>query len=50
MKYSISFRQAVKDDIAFLLQLRIRTMTEHLAAADINMTNQQHIVRIQEYF
>ncbi len=50
MKYSISFRQAVKDDVAFLLQLRIRTMTEHLSAAELTMTNQQHIVRIQEYF
>lgn len=50
MKISISFRQAIKDDIAFLLELRIRTMTEHFSAADISMTNQQHIERIQEYF
>ncbi len=49
-KYTLSFRKANQDDRPFLLKLRKSSMTEHLAVAGINMTDEQHLMRIDEFF
>jgi len=49
-KIIIGFRQAQQSDIAYLLQLRKSSMGEHLIAAGLNLSDQQHLERINEYF
>jgi len=46
----IKFRKARANDIEFLLALRKSSMNEHLAAAGITMDDNQHLVRIHEFF
>lgn len=50
MKFTIGFRKVKHEDIAFLLSLRRKTMTQHLLAAGIRMTDEEHLLRIKENF
>lgn len=50
MKATITFRLANQQDIAFLLLLRKRAMGQHLLDAGLDMTDEQHLVRINEFF
>ena len=50
MATTLSYRKATSSDLAFLIQLRKLTMSEHLAMAGIYYTEKQHIERIEEYF
>jgi len=50
MKFTVGFRKVKHEDIDFLLELRRKTMTQHLLAAGIRMTDEQHLVRIKEHF
>ena len=50
MRFTVGFRKAKEDDIDFLLGLRRKTMTQHLLAAGIRMTDEQHTIQIKEYF
>jgi len=50
MKSTVGFRKVKDDDIDFLLDLRKKTMTKHLFAAGIKMSNKQHLERIKEFF
>lgn len=50
MKFTVGFRKVKHDDIKFLLDLRRKTMTQHLLAADIRMSDEQHLERIKEFF
>jgi GNAT superfamily N-acetyltransferase len=49
-KITIGFRQALQADIVFLLRLRKASMGEHLISAGLNLSDQQHLERINEYF
>ncbi|WP_281558555.1 GNAT family N-acetyltransferase [Thalassomonas sp. RHCl1] len=50
MKFTIGFRKATEQDIAFLLDLRRKTMSPHLRKAGIFMSEEQHLERIHEFF
>jgi ribosomal protein S18 acetylase RimI-like enzyme len=50
MRFTIGFRKVAHDDIDFLLKLRKKSMSEHLAKAKIKLTNEQHLERVKEYF
>ena len=50
MKATISFRGAGNCDIAFMLNLRKLSMGQHLSNAGLNLTDDQHMVRIKEHF
>ncbi|WP_426360390.1 GNAT family N-acetyltransferase [Pseudocolwellia sp. HL-MZ19] len=50
MKLSVGFRRAVATDVDFLLQLRKLTMTVHLNKAGFYFSDEDHIVRIKEFF
>ena len=50
MKAEIGFKRAEKADREFLLTLRKSTMTEHLLKANIKLTDEQHMMRIDEHF
>jgi len=50
MKFTIGFRKVKHEDLAFLLSLRRKTMTQHLLAAGIRMTDEEHLLRIKENF
>ena len=50
MKAEIGFKRAEKIDREFLLALRKSTMTDHLLKADITLTDEQHMMRIDEHF
>jgi GNAT superfamily N-acetyltransferase len=50
MKFTVGFRKVNDDDIDFLLSLRKRSMTKHLLDAGIRMTNDEHLVRIKEFY
>lgn len=50
MKFTIGFRKVNNEDIDFLLSLRRKTMTQHLLAAGIRMSDEQHLERIKEHF
>lgn len=50
MKVEISFKRAELSDRPFLLALRKVSMTDHLLAAGITLTDAQHLVRIDEFF
>ena len=47
---TLSFRQATRYDIPFLLALRKLSMTEHLEKAGLIYGDEQHLARIKEYF
>jgi N-acetylglutamate synthase-like GNAT family acetyltransferase len=49
-KVTIGFRQAQQSDIGYLLQLRKAAMGEHLIAAGLNLSDQQHLERVNEFF
>ncbi len=49
-KITIGFRQAQQEDIPFLLRLRKASMGEHLISAGLNLSEQQHLERINEHF
>jgi len=49
-KIIIGFRQAQQSDIAYLLQLRKSSMGKHLIAAGLNLSDHQHLERINECF
>lgn len=46
----ITFQLASENDINFLLALRKSAMGEHLSAAGIELNDQQHMQRIDEFF
>lgn len=50
MKFTVGFRKVQHDDLDFLLSLRRKTMTQHLLAAGIRMTDEEHIENIKECF
>lgn len=50
MKFTLGFRKVKHDDIKFLLELRRKTMTQHLLVAGIRMNDEEHIERIKEFF
>jgi GNAT superfamily N-acetyltransferase len=50
MKFTIGFRKVKHDDIDFLLKLRKKSMSAHLAQAKIKLTNEQHLERIKEHY
>jgi ribosomal protein S18 acetylase RimI-like enzyme len=50
MKFTVGFRKVTHDDIDFLLELRRKTMTQHLLAAGIRMNKAQHLEQIKEHF
>jgi ribosomal protein S18 acetylase RimI-like enzyme len=45
-----SLRPAAPDDLAFLIELRVRTMTPHLAAAGEPVTLEEHRARVLHDF
>ena len=47
---TISFQKAVADDTPYLLNLRISTMDEHLKSSGLNLTEQDHLARVNEAF
>ncbi len=49
-KVTIAFRQALQTDISFLLVLRKASMGDHLLAAGLKLSEQQHLERIHESF
>lgn len=49
-KITIGFRQAQQADIPFLLKLRKASMGEHLKSAGLNLSEHQHLERINECF
>lgn len=50
MKFTIGFRAVKHEDLDFLLSLRKKSMTKHLAKAKIKMTNEQHLERVKEHY
>jgi len=50
MSFTIGFRKVKHEDIDFLLELRKKSMTKHLAKAKIKQTNEQHLERIKEHY
>jgi len=50
MRFTIGFRKVKHDDIDFLLNLRKKSMSAHLAQAKIKLTNEQHLQRIKEHY
>ena len=50
MKFTLGFRKVKNEDIDFLLSLRRKTMTQHLLAAGIRMTDEQHLVQIKDHY
>jgi len=50
MKFTIGFRSVKHEDIDFLLLLRKKSMSKHLANAKIKLTNEQHLERIKEHY
>ncbi len=50
MKFTISFRAVKHEDLDFLLALRKKSMSKHLAQAKIKLTNEQHLARIKENY
>lgn len=50
VKLSLTFKKATSTDVAFLLNLRINTMQEHLDMANIPMDKAKHLARIKEFF
>ena len=50
MRFTIGFRKVKHDDLDFLLILRKKSMSAHLAKAKIKLTNEQHLERIKEHY
>jgi len=50
MKFTIGFRAVKHEDLDFLLTLRKKSMSKHLAQAKIKLTNEQHLNRIKENY
>jgi len=50
MKFTIGFRAVKHEDLDFLLSLRKKSMSKHLAQAKIKLTNEQHLERIKENY
>ena len=50
MKFTLGFRKVKDEDIDFLLSLRRKTMTQHLLAAGIRMTDEQHLAQIKDHY
>ncbi len=50
MKFTIGFRTVKHEDLDFLLILRKKSMSKHLAQAKIKLTNEQHLDRIKENY
>jgi len=50
MKFTIGFRSVKHEDLDFLLALRKKSMSKHLAQAKIKLTNEQHLERIKENY
>ena len=50
MRFTIGFRKVKHDDVDFLLRLRKKSMSEHLAKAKIKLNNEQHLERIKDHF
>ena len=50
MKFTIGFRSVKHEDLDFLLILRKKSMSQHLADANIKLTNEQHLERIKEHY
>lgn len=50
MKFTIGFRAVKHEDLDFLLKLRKKSMSAHLADANIKLTNEQHLERIKEHY
>ncbi len=50
MRFTIGFRKVKHDDIDFLLRLRKKSMSAHLAQAKIKLTDEQHLERIKEHY
>ncbi len=50
MRFTIGFRKVKDDDLDFLLKLRKKSMSAHLAKAKIKLTNEQHLERIKEHY
>jgi len=50
MKFTIGFRAVKHEDLDFLLILRKKSMSKHLAQAKIKLTNEQHLERIKENY
>ncbi len=50
MRFTIGFRKVKDDDLDFLLRLRKKSMSAHLAKAKIKLTNEQHLERIKEHY
>jgi len=50
MKFTIGFRKVTDDDLDFLLMLRKKSMSKHLAVARIKLTNEQHLERVKEHY
>lgn len=50
MKFTIGFRAVKHEDLDFLLTLRKKSMSKHLANAKIKLTNEQHLERIKEHY
>lgn len=50
MKFTIGFRAVKHEDLDFLLTLRKKSMSQHLADAKIKLTNAQHLERIKEHY
>jgi ribosomal protein S18 acetylase RimI-like enzyme len=50
MKFTIGFRAVKHEDLDFLLSLRKKSMSKHLADAKIKLTNEQHLERVKEHY
>ncbi|PCI54665.1 MAG: GNAT family N-acetyltransferase [Gammaproteobacteria bacterium] len=50
MRFTIGFRNVKHEDIDFLLSLRKKSMSSHLAKANIKLTNEQHLDRIKAHY
>ena len=50
MKFTVGFRAVKDEDLDFLLMLRRKSMTKHLADAKIKLTNAQHLERVKEHY
>ncbi|MBL4942476.1 MAG: GNAT family N-acetyltransferase [Colwellia sp.] len=50
MKFTLGFRAVKHEDLDFLLTLRKKSMSKHLAQAKIKLTNEQHLERIKEHY
>jgi len=50
MSVLLNYRKATIDDLAFLLKLRKASMSDHLEAAGLFLSDKEHLERIKEHF